>query len=226
VEEEDCFFSQAAAPLHTAHKTPELLANYLQSSSNKELQSYRANYLEKLHSYCRESEPASLTVDKFPDLSTTLGLYRKILPDAKIIVALRDPRDVVLSCYFQNLPLNNGSIPYLDLQTTAQKYINTLETWLESKVHFQDGWIETRYEDWVLDTEREAKRVIEFLELEWNPAVLDFHKRNKTVSSPTFADVSRPIYKGALGRWKKYEKQLSPVLEKLHPICEKLGYTP
>lgn len=227
VEEQDCFFSQVMQPLHTQSKgSPEKIAELLERGTD--IPSLRDAYTETMQHYLNDQGSAvtsdTTIIDKFPDMSTALGIYRKVLPAGKMLIALRDPRDVVLSCYFQNLPLNQASAYYLDLESAARKYVSTLECWLESKNHFSDGWLETRYEDWVIDTESEAKRVLDFLELEWTPEVLNFYKRKKIVSSPTYADVSKPIYKDAIGRWKKYEKQLESVLPILDPVCERLGY--
>ncbi|MFC4995323.1 sulfotransferase family protein [Rubritalea tangerina] len=224
VEEQDCFFSQVATPLHTSQTSPLELAAHLTNLTDSEISAYKNDYLEKLHRYLPEPNNKRV-VDKFPDLSTTLGLYRKVVPEGKMIIALRDPRDVVLSCYFQNLPLNPASAPYLQLKSAAEKYIATIQCWLESKEHFTDGWIETRYEDWVHNTEKEAKRVLSFLELDWDPTVLSFHTRHKTVSSPTYADVAQPIYTRSIGRWQHYQKQLDPILDTLDPICQQLGYS-
>ena len=87
-------------------------------------------------------------------------------------------------------------------------------------------WLQLRYEDCVADLEREARRALEFLDLPWNPEVLQYRKRMKTraVSSPTCEAVSRPRYTSATGRWRNYQKYLEPCLELLQPCIEAFGY--
>ena len=86
--------------------------------------------------------------------------------------------------------------------------------------------MEVRYEEMVADLEGVARRTLEFLGLPWNERVLRFneHARQKLVRSPTYADVAKPVFKGAIGRWRNYEKHLEPWLNKLSPLLKASGY--
>lgn len=86
--------------------------------------------------------------------------------------------------------------------------------------------IEVRYEDMVEDLESVSRRVLEFLGKPWDARVLHFdeHARQKLVRSPTYADVTKPVFKGAVGRWRNYQKYLEPHLEKLAPFVKAFGY--
>jgi hypothetical protein len=86
--------------------------------------------------------------------------------------------------------------------------------------------LEVRYEDMVDDLESVAHKTLDFLGVPWDARVLGFdeHARQKVVRSPTYADVTKPIYKGAVGRWRNYQKYLEPHLEKLEPYVKAFGY--
>ena len=86
--------------------------------------------------------------------------------------------------------------------------------------------LEVRYEEMVQDLESVSRRVLEFLGVPWDSRVLRFdeHARQKLVRSPTYADVTKPIFKGAVGRWRNYQKYLEPWLPTLEPFVKAFGY--
>jgi hypothetical protein len=143
-----------------------------------------------------------------------------------IVFALRDPRDVVISCFMQRLPLNAVSVNYLTLEATAKKYAATMRAWLKIRELLRNRWLEVRYEDCVANLEQQARRVLDFLELPWNDQVLNYHRRAQTkhVHSPTYEAVTKPVYASSVGRWRHYEAQLAPVMDVLKPYVEAFGY--
>jgi hypothetical protein len=86
--------------------------------------------------------------------------------------------------------------------------------------------LEVRYEDMVQDLEPVARRTLEFLGVSWDPKVLGFdeHARQKAVRSPTYSDVTKKVFKTAVGRWRHYQKFFEPHLARLEPLLKKLGY--
>jgi hypothetical protein len=150
-----------------------------------------------------------------------------VFPELRILIALRDPRDVALSCYFQNIPLNAVNVNFLSLERVAKHYSDLMDIWLAVKEWEGFSWIETRYEDMVEDVEKEGRRVTEFLGLTWDEGQGKFYEksRQKQLYSPTYQDVTRPIYKRSLARWRAYEKHLAPILPGLEPYCRRFGYT-
>ena len=175
----------------------------------------------------REPINGRLLVDKNPELTMLLPLVARVFPEMKVLFALRDPRDVVISCFMQQLPLNPVSVHYLTLEGTARKYAKMMQAWLKLRDILRNPWIEIRYEDMVADLRRPARRVLDFLGLPWDDRVFEYHRRAQTkhVHSPTYEAVTKPVYSSSVGRWRNYEKQLEPYQEILRPFVEAFGYT-
>ena len=165
-------------------------------------------------------------LDKNPPLTLLIPGMLRLIPQTRLLIALRDPRDVVISCFMQYLPLNTNSVCYLSLERTAARYAHDMDIWLRLKRMLCAPWLEVRYEDCVRQMEIEARRTLDFLDLPWDPAVLNYRDRlkEKPVNSPTYEAVSKPLYTSSIARWKNYRKYLEPCLETLKPCIEAFGY--
>ena len=75
--------------------------------------------------------------------------------------------------------------------------------------------IDVQYEETIANPESEIKKLLKSCNLDWQPACLDFHKNKRTVMTPSYDQVRRPIYKGSVAKWKKYEKNLSELIDTL-----------
>lgn len=198
---------------------------------SKELSCARINVLRRLYFEALQQElpaPAAgrLLVDKNPSPTARLPLWLRVFPELRVLVALRDPRDVVLSCYFQNIPLNATNVNFLSLERVAKHYADLMDIWLCVRRWPGFAWVETRYEDLVANLEQEARRVTEFLGLTWHEGQARFYEksRQKQLYSPTYQDVTRPVYARSVGRWQAYEKHLAHIVPQLMPYCRELGY--
>lgn len=165
-------------------------------------------------------------VDKLPLNIMELGLIHRLFPDAKIVVALRDPRDVCLSCYMQSFELNQAMVNFLDLGNTTQLYAAVMGLWCQYRALLNLDAFIYRYEDLVDDIEGMARRLLEFLDEPWDPTVLRYHEIAKTqyANTPSYQNVTLPIYRKAIGRWRNYEKQLAPHMTALQPFLDEFGY--
>jgi hypothetical protein len=139
---------------------------------------------------------------------------------------LRDPRDVCLSCFMQPAPVIPDTVPWLSLEDTIKHYVLLADMWLALKPCVGSAAIEVRYEDLVDNLEAGARRVLDFLGVGWDERVLRFneHAQTKTIRSPTYAEVTQPVFKTAIGRWRRYQKYFEPHLEQLAPTLRALGY--
>jgi tetratricopeptide (TPR) repeat protein len=191
-----------------------------------DLSEVRSAYRTAMEGALRQPIGNRLLVDKNPELTMLLPLVARVFPGMKIVFALRDPRDVVISCFMQRLPLNPVSVHYLTLEGTARKYAATMNSWLKIRPMLKTPWIEVRYEDTVADVERQARVILDFLGLPWDDAVLDFHRRaqRKHIHSPTYEAVTKPIYQSSVGRWRNYAAQLRPCTHILEPFVSAFGY--
>jgi len=190
------------------------------------LRQARENYFRYTELFIGKTIGAKLLIDKNPALNVLIPAVVRIFPEARFLVALRDPRDVCLSCFMQPLAINPVSSAYLTLEGTATQYASVMGFWRTMLPRMRNASLEVRYEEVVEDLELGARRVMDFLGVEWDERVLRFHEhaRNKPVRSPSYADVVKPVFKTAVGRWRNYQKYLEPWLEKLHPYIKAYGY--
>jgi tetratricopeptide (TPR) repeat protein len=156
---------------------------------------------------------ATHITDKMMSNFVHVGMIRVMFPNAKIIHAMRDPMDSCFSCYATLFAKSNLEFAY-DLGSLGRyycRYIELMKHW--QQVLPAGSILELRYEDMVADTERQARRLLDYLELPWDPQCLNFHESKRVVKTASAAQVRRPIYKSSVARWKHYESQLGPLLE-------------
>lgn len=180
---------------------------------------YVQNVMKALEAPCE----GKVLIDKNPSRTVWLPGLLRVLPEMRVIIALRDPRDIIVSLYFQDHVRTN----YLTLEQLAEHYCRVMDVWLAVREWEGLKWIETRYEDTVADLHKEGSRVTQFLGLEWHENQGRYYERNreKTVMSTNYAAVTQPIYSRSVRRWVAYEKYLAPALPILEPYCRRFGYT-
>jgi tetratricopeptide (TPR) repeat protein len=193
-----------------------------------ELDAVRDIYWRSMEGALREPIGDRVLIDKNPELTMLLPVVARVFPEMKVLFAVRDPRDVVISCFMQRLPLNPVSVHYLTLEGTVKKYAAMMHAWLKLRGMLKNAWLEVRYEEMVAELETQARRVLDFLGLPWDDCVLKFYARaqQKHVHSPTYELVTKPVYSSSIGRWRNYEQQLAPFQEALRPFVEAFGYQP
>jgi hypothetical protein len=153
-------------------------------------------------------------VDKAPGNFVNAGLIRLILPDAKIIHARRDPVDTCLSCYTKLFAdALNFTYDLTELGRYCQGYLKLTDYW--RTVLPASHFLEVDYEAVVDDIEAEARRMLAFLELPWDPACLEFYRVERPVRTASVNQVRQPIYRSSSGRWRKHAEALQPLLKVL-----------
>jgi hypothetical protein len=156
----------------------------------------------------------SHVVDKMPANFMLAGWIHLMLPNARIIHSRRDPVDTCLSCYTK---LFGGEQTFTyDLTELGQfhlDYQELMEHW--RSLLPSSRFLEVDYESVVDDIETEAKRILAFLDLPWNPACLEFHSTERPVRTASVNQVRKPVYKTSTGRWRKHAKNLKPLLHAL-----------
>ncbi len=175
---------------------------------------------------CGATPERGVFIDKMPLNTVLLPLIAKLFPQAKILFALRDPRDVVLSCFRRRFGMSPQMYEFLTLDGAARYYDAVM-----SLGEIYDGLLgldthRVRYEDIVGDFERETARACAFLGLQWDEGMRDFaaKTRARAVNTPSAAQVARGLYSNGAGQWRAWRAQLKPVLPVLAPWCAKFGY--
>jgi len=197
-----------------------------QQHSSPRLNTLRRLYIQALQQELGSAAAGKMLVDKNPSPTARLPIWLRVFPELKVLIALRDPRDVLISCYFQNIALNSTNVNFLDFDRLAKHYADLMDIWLLVREWDGFAWLETRYEDMVAGLPAEGRRVTEFLGLAWHEDQARFHEKSgkKQLFSPTYQDVTRPVYSRSVARWHDYEKHLAPALPALEPYCRKFGY--
>jgi len=165
-------------------------------------------------------------IDKAALNSIDAGFISTIFPEAKILFALRDPRDVCLSCFMQPFSASPATVNLLTWQGVASQYEAVMDLWLHLRESIQADYLELRYEDTVNDFESTYRHVFDVLGVDWYPEVTEFHQRaqGRFIATPSFAAVSQPIYKSAVARWRRYGNHFDAILPKLNRFIEAFGY--
>ncbi|HZZ87221.1 MAG TPA: sulfotransferase, partial [Caulobacteraceae bacterium] len=165
-------------------------------------------------------------LDKAPAGTLYLPLIARLFPQAQLLFAVRDPRDVVLSCFRSSFQMNALTYAFTDLAETAACYAAAMDLAGVYRETLPIQPLEIRYERLVDDFEGELKRIAAFLGLAFQPAMLDVAAtaKRRTVRTPSAPQVRAGLNRRGVGRWRSYEQELAPVMPLLAPWIERLGY--
>ncbi|HEV8543017.1 MAG TPA: sulfotransferase [Verrucomicrobiae bacterium] len=225
-DEREAFARDIFPAMWQTPATPLPTAEALDAIPSERLATLRHRYFDYMAAALNEPIAGRMHLDKNPPLTLVLPGFLRLFPETRVIFAFRDPRDVVVSCFMQYLPLNPNSVCFLTIERTARRYANDMRVWRKLREIITSPWLEVRYEDTVANLEQEARRTTAFLGLKWEEQVLLYRERlkDKAVGSPTYEAVTQPLYTRAVGRWKNYQKFLDPYLSILQPYVEAFGY--
>ena len=164
-------------------------------------------YLRVLNGH---SADAARIVDKATVNSDHLGVIHAVLPNARIIYLRRDPIDTCLSCYFQQFSLAlNFTMDLSDLAHYYREHHRLITHW--RSVLPPETILDVPYEGLIADQEGWTRRILAFLDLEWDERCLDFHRTQRTVATASYWQVRQRIYRDSVGRWRNYEKFIGPL---------------
>jgi tetratricopeptide (TPR) repeat protein len=159
----------------------------------------------------RLAPQARYIADKMPGNVFYMGLIHLMLPEARFVHTVRDLRDACLSCF--TVPFHAGHGYSDDLTMLARhalRYQNISRYWLRvlppGRVH------NVNYEALVADLPAMIKPLLAYLGLSWNESCLQFHRATRTVRTASAMQVKQPLYRSSVGRWRRFEAQLAPLL--------------
>jgi tetratricopeptide (TPR) repeat protein len=167
-------------------------------------------------------------IDKHPLNTLKLPLIARLFPNAKILFACRDPRDVVLSCFRRRFKMNPAMYELLTLRGAAAFYDVVMGFGEQVRPLLGLDWHVVRYESLVEDLALETSRVCEFVGLSSVAGMGDFAERvqGREHSTPSTAQLARGLDRGGIGHWRHYAEALQPVQLTLRHWVDSLGYPP
>ena len=197
----------------------------LELVSDRELEPYRADYWARVKQFGVDPG-VRIFIDKNPFNTLKLPLIYRLFPNARVIFAIRDPRDVVLSCFRRRFNLNASTYEFLDLKRTADNYDGSMR--LAETLRGKQPLAEHQlvYEKLVEDFAGQAREVCGFIGARWRDDLIDFSARARRgdVASASSQQIARGLFSDGAGQWRRYREQLAPVLDTLAPWVERFGY--
>ncbi len=151
---------------------------------------------------------ASRVVDTLEMNITRLATIARLFPGAKVIVALRDPRDCCLECLFGLDEADPTTVHFFNLDSTTALYAQVMDLYIASRDRLGLDLAEVRVEDLAADPGAIARRIIEFIGEPWDDAIL-----GEMGSDPG-------------SRWRRYAYRLEPYGDRLDRFVEEFGYGP
>jgi len=166
-------------------------------------------------------------VDKNPLNMLCLPMILRLFPDACIVLCVRHPCDVLLSCSMQAFRSPAFRAMCSSLPRLARGYTEAFEQCCGHIEVFKPRVLEWRYESVVADPGVAVVKLGEFLEVPEASSMMDFAanaRRKQFIATPSYAQVTQPVSTAAVGRWKNYREQFEPVLPVLQPWLDRFGY--
>jgi len=173
---------------------------------------------ELLDSMLSQAPTSKRIVEKMPQNFLHIGQLSLMLPNARIIHVKRNPIDTCVSNFCTNF---EGNLDYSNnLSTLGRYYVAYAQLMKHWKDVLSDKIFEVQYEDVVSNLEANARSLIEFMDLEWNDACLQFYTHKRSVNTASFNQVRQPVYKSSVGRYERYGIELEPLLTALKPVLQ------
>lgn len=171
--------------------------------------------LDELRELAAEDKPDALhVVDKLPHNFENIGLIKFLFPNAKIMSVRRDPRDIAISNYFTDYQAKHGGMGFAyDLTWIGEQLADHNMLMHHWDQVFPGEILSVNYEDVVEDLEGSARRMLDYIGVEWEEQVLGFNKLERAVKTASVWQVRQPIYKTSKAKWKRYQSHLAPLIK-------------
>jgi hypothetical protein len=222
LEEKELLIDASRAFMRQPADLEKLLA-----ATELQLHEFREAYWQGVHD-AGAAVAGKVFVDKHPLNTIKLPVIARLFPEAKILFAVRDPRDVVFSCFRRRFRMSAPMYELLTLQGAAEFYdaamqlgIRVLET-SPLACHF------VHHENVVANFEHVVTEVCKFAGLQWTDQMRDFSARvqDRSVATPSAAQLALGLNSGGVGQWRRYSNQMQPVLPLLQRWVKRFGYPP
>ena len=193
-------------------KTDGLYPKILHDLSAEKLKSLGERYIHDTRIHRKD---APFFTDKMPNNFRHIGLIHLILPNAKIIDARRNPMACCFSGFKQHFAEGQEFTYGLEnIGTYYKDYVDLMDHWDDV---IPEKILRVQYEDVVSDTEIQVRRILDYLDLPFEEACVEFHKTKRSVRTASSEQVRQPIFKSGLEQWRHFEPWLDPLKEALGP---------
>lgn len=190
-------------------------------------------YMQSLRAYIKEYtdedevSPDTVYIDKMPMSLVLNGFVHKLFPKAKFILSLRHPCDCALSNYMQHYQSNAAMENMRDLGDIVTLYTKCFDLFLSTAETLKQDVHQVRYEDLIENFEDETAKICDFLGVDNAPEIKNYRETvlsKKSVSTPSYQQITEPLYTKSKYRWLNYKKHFDPYIKDLEPYIEKFGY--
>lgn len=183
---------------------------YQAVKNRKDFEQAAAQYLSVLP---RGFQKFELVTDKAPMNFERIGFIHLVFPRARFLYCVRHPLDTILSCFMQDFQSGMNFAFKLDQMTKVYiAHVGLMKHWIKllpGQIHVVD------YEKYIEDQEAETRKITEFLQLGFEPAMLTPHKQERAVTTASNLQVRQAVYRSSIGRWKHYQRHLGSVISLL-----------
>lgn len=205
---------------------PDGFPDALDKLTTEDIRKIRREYFKIIRKKI-QLNPDHILVDKLPLNTLNIPHIMRIFPNARFIFAVRHPCDVCLSCFMQNFRLNSYMAHFFTLADSVDFYVKIMEIWQKCVDVLSPDFYLIKYENLVCNFENEVQDLFNYIGIEWNNSALRFfehaHTREK-IKTPSYQQVTRPIYREAIFRWHRYKIYLKPYMDILKPFIEYWKY--
>ena len=217
-------FAQFCLPLMLGSYSPDSL-------TLQQIESVSVAKITETSKLCRSMMAASvdekltdqILINKNPSLLPILVPYLAIYPHSPVLTALRDPRDVLISCLFTYMPVNDFTVDMLSVSQAVERIQKDLGIWTELREKLPaELWLEVKYENLIANKEDELQRTFDFLGLPGDQ--IGDGDSTMQVNSPSYEQAQSPLFETSINRWKNYTEFLSDDLEPLQKVASSFGY--
>lgn len=165
-------------------------------------------------------------VDKMPLNTVNLCLVAKLFPQAKVVFALRDPRDVVFSCFRRRFDMSRQHYELLTLKGTAVYYDAVMGLGEIAREKLALPFFDIRNEDLVADFDAATRALCGFLGIESDVALARYAERAaaRDIATPGAAQIARGLTRDGIDRWRPFASHMTDVLPILAPWVARFGY--
>ena len=202
---------------------PEALCELWMGDNRRGLEILRDAYLRKVEIRGIVRPGSAWFTDKMPLNEMHLGLIAMIFPHAPLIHILRHPLDVVLSVFSHQL--THGYFCATALETIARHYVLVMDLVQHYRAEIALRYLPVRYEDILEDPTASVRRMLDFIGEPFDDRCIRFHENRRLPNTPSYAQVTEPLYHRSRFRYRRYLRHLEPVIPILRPVMDRLGYT-